>query len=94
MLESNSSRPHEVQPAKLLCLWNLTGKNTGMSCLSFLQGILPILGSNLGLLHCRQILYHRSHQGNLEDSVNRVLIPVMLNDLGINPSGSWSCMVE
>ena len=31
---------------------------------SLLQGIFPAQGSNLGLLHCRQILYHLSHQGN------------------------------
>ena len=29
-----------------------------------LQGIFPTQGSNLGLLHCRQILYHLSHQGS------------------------------
>ena len=29
-----------------------------------LQGIFPIQGSNLGLQHCRQILYHLSHQGS------------------------------
>ena len=29
-----------------------------------LQGIFPAQGSNLGLLHCRQILYHLSHQGS------------------------------
>ena len=28
-------------------------------------GDLPNLGSNLGLLHCRQILYHLSYQHNL-----------------------------
>ena len=28
-----------------------------------LQGIIPTQGSNLGLPHCRQILYHLSHQG-------------------------------
>ena len=67
-------------------------ENTGMGFLSLLQGIFPILGSNLGLLHCRQILYLLSHQGNLEASV--VLVPVMLNDLGINPSGSWSGVAE
>ena len=32
---------------------------------SLLQGILPIQGSNSGLLHCRQMLYCLSHQGNL-----------------------------
>ena len=30
----------------------------------FLQGIFLTQGLNLGLLHCRQILYHLSHQGN------------------------------
>ena len=28
-----------------------------------IQGIFPTQGSNPGLLHCRQILYHLSHQG-------------------------------
>ena len=31
---------------------------------AILQGIFPTLGSKLGLLHCRQILYHLSHQGS------------------------------
>ena len=31
---------------------------------SLLQGIFPTQGLNLGLLHCRQILYHLSHQRN------------------------------
>ena len=31
---------------------------------SLLQGTLPIQGSNQGLLHCRWILYHLSHQGS------------------------------
>ena len=34
------------------------GKNTGVGCHALLQGIFPIQGSNLGLSHCRQILYH------------------------------------
>ena len=41
------------------------GKSTGVSCHSLLQGIFLTQGSNLGLLHCRQILYHLSHQGRL-----------------------------
>ena len=32
--------------------------------ISFSKGIFPTQGSNLGLLHCRQILYHLSHKGN------------------------------
>ena len=37
------------------------GKNTGMGSHSLLQGILLTQGSNLGLLHFRQILYHLIH---------------------------------
>ena len=48
-------------PAKLLCPWNSLGKNTTMGIHSLLQGIFPTPWSNLGLLHCRQILYHLSH---------------------------------
>ena len=40
------------------------GKNTWVGCHALLQGIFPTQGSNPGLLHCRQILYHLSHQGN------------------------------
>ena len=40
------------------------GKNTGVSCHALLQGIFPTQGSNLGLLHCRQILYWLSHRGS------------------------------
>ena len=39
-------------------------KNTGVGCHALLQGIFPTQGSNPGLLHCRQILYHLSHQGS------------------------------
>ena len=42
--------------------WNSPGKNTGMGSHSLLQGIFPTQGSNLGLPHCRQGLYHLSHQ--------------------------------
>ena len=35
-------------------------------CHFLLQGIFPTQGSNSGLLHCRQTLYHLSHQGSLE----------------------------
>ena len=34
-----------------------------MGSLSLLQGIFPTQGSNPGLPHCRQILYHLSHKG-------------------------------
>ena len=53
------------QPLGFLCPWNSPGKNTGVGCHSLLQGIFPTQGLNLGLLHCRQILYHLSHLGSL-----------------------------
>ena len=39
------------------------GKITGVACHALLQRIFLTQGSNLGLLHCRQFLYHLSHQG-------------------------------
>ena len=44
--------------------WDSPGKNTGVGCLALLQGFFPTQGLNLGLLHCRQILYDLSHQGS------------------------------
>ena len=40
------------------------GKNTGVGCHAFLQGIFPTQGPNPGLPHGRQLLYHLSHQGS------------------------------
>ena len=48
-VESDSSRPHGLQPTRLLCPWDSPGKNTGVGSHSLLQGIFPIQGSNLGL---------------------------------------------
>ena len=41
------------------------GKKTGVGCHALLQGIFPTQGWNLGLPHCRQILYRPSHQASL-----------------------------
>ena len=51
-----------------VCPWNSPDKNTIVGCHFLLQGIFLTQGSNpclLCLLHCRQILYHLSHQGRL-----------------------------
>ena len=56
---------HGLQPTRFLCPWNSQGKNTGVGCHPLLQGIFPTQGSNLGLSHCRQILYFLSYRGNL-----------------------------
>ena len=60
---SDPLQPHGLWPARLLCPWDSPGKNTGVGSHSLLQRIFPMQGSNLGLLLCRQILYHLSHQG-------------------------------
>ena len=59
---SESLQPHG---SRLLYLWNFPGKPTGVDSHPLLQGIFLIQGSNPGLLHCRQILYHLGHQGNI-----------------------------
>ena len=51
-----------TQPTRLLCPWNSPGKDSGVGIHSLLWGIFPTQGPNLGLLHCRQLLYHLSHQ--------------------------------
>ena len=45
---------HGLQPARLLCPWNLPGKNTKEGCHFLLQRIFLIQGSNLCLLHLLQ----------------------------------------
>ena len=44
--------------------WDSPEKNTRVCCHSLFQGIFPTQGSNLGVLHCRQILYHLSYHGS------------------------------
>ena len=41
-----------------------SSKNTGVGSHPLLQGLFLTQGLNLGLLHCRQILYHLSYQEN------------------------------
>ena len=62
---SDLLQPHGLQPSRFLCLWNSPGKNTGVGCDFLLQGIFLTQGSNLGPLHCRQILYHWATSGGL-----------------------------
>ena len=61
---SSSLQPHRLQPTRLLCPWNIPGKNTGVGRHFLLQWIFPVQGSNPGIPHCRQILYNLSYQGS------------------------------
>ena len=46
-------------------VWGIfPGKNTGVGCHFLHQGIFQTQGSNLGLLHCRQIRHRLSNQGD------------------------------
>ena len=66
-------------------------KNTGTGSLSFLQGIFPTQELNWGLLHCRQILCHLSHQG-------RPCVPLGPSVFLISPASVcllvWICLHE
>ena len=48
----------------LLHPWDFPGENTGVGCHFLLQEIFPTQGLKPGLPHCRQMLYHLSHQGS------------------------------
>ena len=50
-------QPHGLQPAKLLCPWDSSGKYPEVGCHFLLQGIFLAQELNLGLLHCRQMIY-------------------------------------
>ena len=53
---SNSLQPHRLQPTRLLCPWDFSGKNTEVGCHFLLQGIFSTEKSNLHLLPW--IIYH------------------------------------
>ena len=61
---SDSLQPRGLQPTRLLCPWDSPDKNTGVGCHFLCQGIFLIQGLNPDLPHCRQALYHLSHQGS------------------------------
>ena len=60
---------------RLLRPWDVLGKSTGVGCHFLLQGFFPTQGSNPGLLHCRQTLYHLSH---LKTTMRYQLTPVRM----------------
>ena len=62
--ESCSVLSDSLRPRALYSPWNSPGQNTGVGCLSLLQGIFPVQRSNSGLPHCKQILYQLSHKGS------------------------------
>ena len=68
--------------------WNSPGKNTGVGSHSLPQGIFLTQGSNLGLWHYRQILYHLSHQGSPSIRVFSNESALWIGDQSIGASAS------
>ena len=64
-----------VWPHCLCRPWNSPGQNTGVGSLPLLQGIFPTQGSNPGLLHCREILYHLGNQRRPNQSILKEINP-------------------
>ena len=62
-VKSDSLQHHGLYPARLLCPGYFPGKNARVGSHALLQGIFQTQRLNLGLLHCRQILYRLSLQG-------------------------------
>ena len=79
---SSSLEPHGLQSARLLCPWNSPGRNTGVGSHALLQVIFLTQGSNAGLPHCKQSLYHLSHQGKpfTSHSLQKTLLSFILNE--------------
>ena len=65
---SDSLQLFGLEPARLLCSWDFSGKNTGVGSHFLLQGRVFLTQrlslSSLCLLHCKQILYPLSDQGS------------------------------
>ena len=53
------------KPVAHQALWDFPGKNSGVGCYSLPWGILATQGSNSGLMHCKQILYHWAPRDSL-----------------------------
>ena len=68
----------------------LPRQNIGVGCHFLLQGIFPTQGSNMGLLHCSQTLYHLSY--NVVCSSRPLFLPAksyrQRSLLGYSP---WGC---
>ena len=72
---------------QLPCPGTLQARILQWVAMPFLQRLFPTQGSNLGLLHCRQILYCLSHQGRLDKFSNMELsneVP-LYRDIDLTP---------
>ena len=74
-------------PARLLCPWNCSGKNTGVGSCSLFQCFFPTHELNPGLTLCRWILYCLSHQ--IRDQIRSVAqsCPTLCNPMNRSTPG-------
>ena len=84
--------PTLCYPMEFSSPWNSLGQNTGVGSHSLLWGIFPTQGSNPGFPHCRQILYHLSHQGSLYPTshVRLFVTPWTIQSMEFSRSEYWS----
>ena len=78
--------PMDCSPSGSSVHGDSPGKNTGVGCHALLQGIFPTQGSVPGLLHCRWILYHLSHQVLGAKSIQSC--PTLCDPMDYSPPGS------
>ena len=86
---SDSLQPHERSPLGFFSM-GFSRQEYWSGLPLPLQGIFPTQGSNLGLLHCRQILYHLTHQEAIADSKinpSSALPRLSLQTIFAQPSG-------
>ena len=80
--------------ARLLCLWDYTGENTGVGCHALFQGIILTQGSNLSLLHWQVDSLPRSHWGSPGNQMQLNESPRTTAEVG-NCSCQWqSCFTS
>ena len=80
-------------PTRILCPWDFPGKSTGVGCHFLLQEIFLTQESNPGFPHCRQMLYHLSHQGSSNLTIVACKLFALENTFYISPSTTHKYMV-
>ena len=84
------SCPALCDPMNYTSPWNSLGQNTGVSSLSFLQGIFPTQGLNPGLPHCRRIFYQLSQKGSPTLTMPNVGLEPTTLGLRVPCSTNWT----
>ena len=73
------AQPYRLEPARLLCPWDSSGKKTGVGCRALRQGIFPARGSDSHLLHWQAGSLPLAPPGN-----PHIMAPMLAN---VHPGG-------